>query len=70
MKYILILLTVLIVGCLPSKELADELTSVEEVCYDGVVYISNGTGFSNLSVKFNPDSTVITCNQNKGFYDE
>lgn len=66
MKYILILLTLLIVGCSPSKE----LKPMEEMCYDGVVYISNGTGFSNLSVKFNPDSTVITCNQNKGFYDE
>lgn len=45
-------------GCSNSYS-TSELT-VTERCYDGVVYIKEKTGQSNLTVKFNSDSTVST----------
>ena len=45
-------------GCSNSYP-TSEIT-VTERCYDGVVYIKEKTGQSNLSVKFNSDSTVST----------
>lgn len=57
-KFILALLILAVVGC-ESVVDHDEGKMVEQ-CYDGVVYVSKITGQANLSVKFNPDSTVAT----------
>lgn len=45
-------------GC--SNSYSTSEMTVTERCYDGVVYIKKKTGQSNLSVKFNSDSTVST----------
>lgn len=45
-------------GCSNSYSTSEVI--VKERCYDGVVYIKEKTGQSNLSVKFNSDSTVST----------
>lgn len=50
-------IVVFIVGC--STRVGDTNLQVKEHCYDGVVYIEK-EGYDNLSVKFNPDSTVAT----------
>lgn len=48
----------LLLGCVSSSS-TDEI-KVKERCYDGVVYIKEKTGQSNLTVKFNSDGTVAT----------
>ena len=45
-------------GCSNSYSTSEVI--VKERCYDGVVYIKEKAGQSNLSVKFNADSTVST----------
>lgn len=57
-KLILALLLLTVVGC-ESTVNHDEGKMIEQ-CYDGVVYIEKINGYTNLSVKFNPDSTVAT----------
>lgn len=61
----LIALSVTMTGCVEAHK--DEHSGVEmvEVCYDGVVYISNKVKEdSSLTVKFNRDSTVSTKRSN------
>ena len=48
---------IILFGC-DSTSSTRELIVLEK-CYDGVVYIEK-SGQSNISVKFNPDSTVST----------
>ena len=45
-------------GC--SNSYSTSEVTVTERCYEGVVYIQERAGQSNLSVKFNSDSTVST----------
>lgn len=45
-------------GC--SNSYSTSEVTVTERCYEGVVYIRERAGQSNLSVKFNSDSTVST----------
>lgn len=36
--------------------------SLKEICIDGVVYLYRSVPYKRyMSVKFNPDSTVVTC---------
>lgn len=57
----LITLSVTLTGCDEAHKDVHSGVEMIEVCYDGVVYISNKTSQDrSLSVKFNRDSTVST----------
>jgi len=72
MKYILLVLILIGSGGILYNFTPAPLTKEEiknsrikyyksrELCYDGVVYI---TGIHQLSVKFNKDSNVVTCEE-------
>jgi hypothetical protein len=72
MKTAFILLSLsLMVACSPADDRARDSagrieTSLSEVCLNGVVYYYHGEGVYSagwgFAPKFNPDSTVETCN--------
>ena len=47
-----------LVGCESTSSSTEPV--ILERCYDGVVYMKEKTGQSNLTVKFNSDDTVST----------
>jgi len=52
----------IIAGCEPAKTRVVDAYEWESVCVDGVEYIVRGIGRRGYaSVKFNRDSTVVTC---------
>lgn len=68
-KIVLAILLLFVVGCdaipvpLPTNH-----NDIDEVCINGVTYIFlearlGYAGYGYMSVKFNPDSTVVTCNE-------
>ena len=65
---ILILVLVGLMGCDLNQHMKGQARngfneSVQEVCYKGVTYIIAANGkLGFMSVKFNTDSTVETCN--------
>jgi len=64
-KTLLAVIVLALAGCneqaVPEKQTGVRFGSyvMTEICYDGVTYI---IGFRIMSVKFNSDSTVVTCN--------
>ena len=62
------ILPIILVGLLALSGCSNSYSTseivVSERCYDGVVYLKERTGQSNLSVKFNSDSTVSTTLSN------
>jgi len=66
MKQILALcvMAFILVACDDSNKTVTSNDNVryKEVCIDGVVYLERHAGYKGFfSVKFNPDSTVVTC---------
>ncbi|MDZ4726886.1 MAG: hypothetical protein SH817_12070 [Leptospira sp.] len=58
MKKIIIVLSLLFVGCGTLSRGCAKYFGSDEVCIDGVKYIQFTSG---ASVKYNPDGTIATC---------
>lgn len=58
-RFVVLCFVLILVGCdpvqlnIPSEEF-------NSICIDGVKYVTRNSG---ISVMFNPDSTVVTCNR-------
>ena len=50
---------VILAGCGGVGQLEASLTGYSESCVDGVAYLQFASG---VTVKYNPDGTVATCN--------
>ena len=68
-KLLIVLLSVLLVslsGCLKGTESATKINDMKTRCIDGVKYLafkefSGNRGYGFMTVKFNSDGSVETC---------
>ena len=66
-KLSIILMLLIISGCLTGQESSTKISDIKTKCIDGVTYIifsemGGYDGYGFMSVKFNADGTVSTCN--------
>ena len=63
MKYLLLLLPLLLVGCgYVDRQMAKVTWDGSETCHEGVSYLQFTSG---VSVQYNPDGTIHTCGDSK-----